>query len=269
VAVCAAVAAIFWQVQETTRRALMAELRFRDAIWGDSIRYVGHVAVVAALSHWWHLSLKIVFVTMAGTSLLAALIQAVQLRIRIPVLTNVWEFARDSWKLGRWVLAGNATGLVTTIIYTANFRFFWGAEVVGIAFALNNLLRLTNPLMFSIVSLITPHAARARATEGMAAAKRSFLKFSTLGALLLAPYLGFLMLFPGLSIKLALDAEYQKYWWILIISASSQGLIYIAQVSGVFLNAVERNRIAFVGATAFSATALSLGERSVRWRRSS
>lgn len=261
----AALAAILWQLQETVRRALMAELRFRAAIVGDSIRYIGHVVAMAIISHWYHLSLEITFQTMAVASAVALIVQGLQVGIRFPVLSSVMDFGRESWKLGRWVLAGNASSLVTTLLYTANFRFWWGGAVVGIAFALNNLLRLTNPLMFSVVSLITPHAARARAVEGMWAAKRQFLKFSAMGALLLVPYLGFLILFPSWSIRLALDSSYEKYWWILVISAISQGLIYIAQVSGVFLNAVERNRTAFVGAVAFSVAFMATGMPLTMW----
>src|SRR5687768_9777884 len=43
IGVWAALAVVVWQVQETARRGLMAELRFRAAMVGDAIRYIGHV----------------------------------------------------------------------------------------------------------------------------------------------------------------------------------------------------------------------------------
>lgn len=255
----AALAAVIWQLQETTRRGLMAELRFRDAVWGDLVRYIGHVACVWVLARWHILSLEGVFQLMAAAAALGMGIQAWQLRVRIPAWGAIRAFAIDAWKLGRWVVAGNASNVCTTTLYTVNFYYWWGPEVVGIAFALNNLLRLTNPLMFTVTSLVTPHAARARAQEGLAASKRVLLKYGGLGALMLAPYLGVLILFPHWSIRLATNPEYQKFWWVLVISAVSQGLIYLATVMSSYLNAVERNRLAFYGQVTYSAMFVVVG----------
>ena len=95
----------------------------------------------------------------------AAIIQFLQLKLRIPAFSEIWKFARDGWQISRWLLAGNLATAGNSTLYTINFRFWWGAQVIGIAFALNNLLRLTNPLMFAIISLITPHVARTRAAN--------------------------------------------------------------------------------------------------------
>lgn len=256
----AAVAAIVWQVQETTRRALMADLRFKAAIWGDCIRYMGHLLIVWVMARSGHFSLELVFQMMVAASALAAVLQALQLRLHIPGASDILEFARDAWKLGRWVLAGNASSLFTSSLFTINFRFWWGAEIVGIAFVLNNLLRLTNPLMFTVASLVTPHAARARATEGIAASKRVLIKFTTLGGLILVPYLAVLIFLPGWCIRIATqDPEFQRYWWVLVIAAISQGLVYLGTVLGVYLNALERNRLAFIGQMVYSALFVVVG----------
>jgi O-antigen/teichoic acid export membrane protein len=248
----AAMAAVTWQIQETTRRSLMAELRFRDAIWGDSIRYLGHVGAVWAFSRTTAFSLPGVFALMTATSALGAVVQAIQLKLRIPGAAEIARFGREAWVLGRWVLAGNASGLSTNFLFSTNFYYWWGAETVGIAFALNNLLRFTNPILFAVSSLITPHAARARAASGLRASKRELLKYGALGIVLLSPYLGFVALFPALCIRLATKPEYQQYWLILVISVITQALIYFGQILGVYLNAIERNRRAFVGQVLYS-----------------
>ena len=256
----AALAAVTWQIQETTRRALMAELRFRDAIWGDAVRYLGHVGAVWALAGTGYFSLEGVFALMAAASALGAVVQIVQLKLKIGPAGEVLAFAREAWALGRWVLAGNASGLCTNVLYSANFYYWWGPTVVGIAFALSNLLRFTNPIMFAIASLITPHAARARAADGLRAAKRVLVKFATLGAVILAPYLGTLMLVPVLCIRFFLaDPAYEQYWMILVLSAATQGLIYLGMTLGVFLNAIERNRRAFVGQVTYSGLYVVVG----------
>ena len=255
----AALAAVTWQVQETTRRALMAELRFRDAIWGDAIRYLGHVAAVFALSRTNHFSLEGVFMLMTAASALGAVVQVIQLKLLIPGIDEIKRFAREAWLLGRWVLAGNASGLSTNFLYSTNFYYWWGPEVVGIAFAMNNLLRFTNPVLFAVSSLITPHAARARVTSGLRASKRELLKFGALGLVMLAPYFGVLLLFPKLCIRIATNPEYQKYWLILVISVLTQAMIYVGQVMGVYLNAIERNRRAFIGQILYSGLFVVVG----------
>jgi O-antigen/teichoic acid export membrane protein len=258
----AAAAAVTWQIQETTRRALMAELRFRDAIVGDAIRYLGHVGAVALLARTSAFTLSGVFMLMTAASLLGAAVQAFQLRLRVPGVEEIVRFAREAWVLGRWVLAGNASGVSTNFLFSTNFYYWWGAETVGIAFALNNLLRFTNPILFAVSSLITPHAARARVTSGLRASKRELLKFGALGVVLLAPYLGFVALFPSWCIRFATKPEYQLYWLVLVISVVTQALIYIGQVLGVYLNAIERNRRAFIGqilyATMFTVVGMPL-----------
>ena len=256
----AALAAITWQIQETTRRALMAELRFRDAIWGDAVRYLGHVAAVAVLARTGYFSLEGVFALLAATSALGAVVQILQIRLKIGSTQEIVAFARDAWGLGRWVLAGNASSLCTNVLYSANFYYWWGPTVVGIAFALNNLLRFTNPIMFAIASLITPHAARARAADGLRAAKRVYLKFMALGAVILAPYLGTLILLPVACIRFFLDdPTYERYGLVLVLSAVTQGLIYLGMTMGVYLNAIERNRRAFAGQVTYSGLYVFVG----------
>jgi O-antigen/teichoic acid export membrane protein len=261
VGIWAAVALGAWQVQETTRRGLMAELRFRDAVWGDAISFLGQAIGVAALWHFNKLNLISIYQVMALTSASAAMVQSMQLKLTPATMTEVTEFAREGWTLGRWVLVGNLSALCTGFLYTANFMYWAGAKDVGIAYAINNLFRLANPLMFSITTLIMPHAARSLKLGGMRAARNSFLKFTALGVLLLTPYLGFLLLFPKLSIQLVCknDPEYTQYAYIVIIVSLSTAMIYLNQAMGAFLGGVEHSRLAMFSQIVYSASFALIG----------
>ena len=169
----AAIALMAWQLQETTRRGLMAELRFRDAIWGDAVSYMGQAAGVLLLAYYDKLSLQTTYQVMALTSALATAVQATQLKLGPAPIADIVAFARQGWVLGRWVLVANLSTLVTGTTFTANFMYWAGKEIVGIAYAINNLFRLVNPLMFSITSLIMPHSARALREQGGIRAARS------------------------------------------------------------------------------------------------
>ncbi len=245
----AGAALLMWQVQETTRRALMAHLRFRAALWGDATSYLGQFLGVAILSYLNALSLQRTFQLMALTSAAAWAVQSTQLRLRGTTLAQVIHFARDSWGIGRWMLFGNLTYFFNGALFNWNFAYWAGLEMLGVHYALMNLLRLANPLAVAIATLILPNAAKARSTQGMARAKIVTHRFTLLGALLMAPYLGVLLLWPGHSIAFAYGwgSAYLKYGGVVQISALAVALVYVATASGSLLNAVERSPQAFIG----------------------
>src|SRR5262249_11382259 len=144
VGIWAAVALAIWQLQETLRRALISQLRFRSALIGDSISYLGQVGAVIFLAHRGNLTLVNCFQAMAITSVLAALVQAMQIGLHPVNLALFRETVRESWKLGRWILVGNLSGFFIGPAFNWNFAFWAGKELLGVYYALTNLLRLAN-----------------------------------------------------------------------------------------------------------------------------
>jgi O-antigen/teichoic acid export membrane protein len=253
-------ALILWQAQETTRKTLMAELRFRGAIVGDAVSYLGQLACVFTLAKTGHLSLLTTYQCMAVTSAIAFGLQAWQVGL-VPVsLASAISFARDAWSLGRWVLLSNLSNLFTGTLFTANFMYWAGKEACGIAAAINNLLRLANPLLIVVGSVIAPHAVRARARGVRAAAKVS-LRFAALGAFILTPYLALLIVAPKFAIRFAYgeNAVYLSFAYVLIMIACQNFIGYWAAAASTFLNAVEKSRDAFNGQLTFAITMVVLG----------
>src|SRR5215470_6470579 len=76
-------ALLFWQLQETTRRALMCRLRFRGALGGDALSYLGQAACIAYFFAAHRLTLTSAFIAMTATSAAATLLQAAQLRLTL------------------------------------------------------------------------------------------------------------------------------------------------------------------------------------------
>ena len=120
---------IFWQIQETTRRGLMAHMRFRDAIWGDAIAYLLQAVLIAAMvllphrlggakSQHGSLSLEYVFLVIGGTSIIAATVQLFQIGLRTVTRRMIWRFGTRAWELGRWMVLTNFVGIATGYGYT-------------------------------------------------------------------------------------------------------------------------------------------------------
>jgi O-antigen/teichoic acid export membrane protein len=244
----AAGAMLLWQLQETLRRSLTMQLRFRAAVLGDAVSYLGQVALVAGLAWLGKLSLVGTFQVMAITSGVAACIQGVQVGIAEVKFNELPRFVRDCWSLGRWVAFGNLSNLISGPVFSWNFAYWAGKQLLGIYYTLTNLLRLTNPLAITISSLIMPNATRARHAQGMKEAKSVMKRFTLLGGLVLLPYLAVLFIFPAASIDFALRSRAEDlfpYIWALRAAVIYSALSYVAVATGSLLNAVERSRWTF------------------------
>jgi O-antigen/teichoic acid export membrane protein len=196
-------ALLFWQLQETTRRALMSRLRFRDAVWGDALSYLGQAACIAYLFVGHRLTLVSAFGAMAATSAAAALLQTAQLKLTLPDFRGASRLIPKFWGVGRWALL---VSVAQAFIGQALLWFlaFAGTAEVACFQSVLNLLRATNPVMFGIGSVLLPTVAAqpGRPAAGLHAARR----YGLLGALLLLPYFAVIFMFPGLTLRLLYGA---------------------------------------------------------------
>jgi O-antigen/teichoic acid export membrane protein len=255
----AAAAMLAWQVQETLRRSLMAHLRFRTATLGDAIAYLGPLAAVIFLGSRRELGLPTIFMAMAAASTLAALLQALQVRLARAAWLHLRDFSRQSWQLGRWVLLGSSlSNFFTHTLFEWNMAWWLGTEKFGIFYAIVSMVRLANPLAFAVASLVVPNAARVRRLHGMHHAKRVMQRFTLLGALGLIPYLGLLLLLPQTSIAMfyGQGSEYLGYGLTLRLLSVATALSYASICLSAFLNAVEHSRDSFVAQASCAAAFL-------------
>jgi O-antigen/teichoic acid export membrane protein len=259
--VWAAVAMGAWQIQETLRRALMAHLRFRAAVIGDCITYVGQFLCVALLAWRGSLSLITTFQAIALATGVGALVHAALVGLANASWRELRAFAHDCWRLGAWILLGNITSLFTLTLFEWNIVYWHGQEMLGVYLAISNLLRLANPLSFAIATLIMPHAVRARGEEGMLRAKRVLYRFGALGVILLTPYLGLLLVAPKFSLAIfyGWGSAYEQHALALQVLTIATALTYGATVIGAFLNAIELGRYTFIAQIVYAAGFVAIG----------
>src|SRR5262249_35233931 len=101
-AIVAIAAMVLWQVQETLRRALISELRFADAVWGDAISFLGQAATLFILGRMGMITFGSALLVMSLTSGAAIALQAMQIGLIRVRLRELKVIARDFWKLGWW-----------------------------------------------------------------------------------------------------------------------------------------------------------------------
>jgi O-antigen/teichoic acid export membrane protein len=201
-AICAIFALFMWQVQETTRRGLMADMRFRSLLWGDTVSYLGQAVVVFLLGRSHGLTAGTAFLAMGGTSLIAACMQAVQLKVARANAGETIAQALASWRIGRWTLLSNMGGIVTSLGYLWTLRFCHGLEAVAGFTALFAVTKLMNPVSSSLCGIITPAVARAAAEHGARGTGRIALKYGTVGLGILFLPFSFAFVMPELTLRL-------------------------------------------------------------------
>ena len=255
-----ALAALFlWQVQETLRRGIMAHLRHREALLGDAISYLGQAAIVYLLARRGMLTLEAAFVAIAGTSLLALLIQAWQLRPALSLTRRVGALVGEHWSLGRWMLLTNAVTLLTVQAMPWTLGYFHGKGEVAEFGALAQVMGLTNPVIIGIAGLIVPMVAAVSARQGAGSARHVALAYGLQGAVLLLPYYAAVLLAPEFALRvIAKNPEYAGLGTHLRLFVVAYMLTFPAQVMLSLLNGLGRTRSTFVAQCAFSATTLLL-----------
>lgn len=260
VAVSAVLALLLWQLQETMRRGLIADLRFSDAVYGDGISYLLQAGLVMLLAKLEMLDLNRAFIVMAATSAGGALLQAWQIGLKPIRFWQLRLIARDFWKLGRWAMLANASGIVTNVGYNWVLLAYHGKEANAIFSAVIFSFKLANPIMNSLTGLITPAVAR-ESTHSMRGATRSALRFIFFGAVLLAPYFLALLIFAGPIMKWLShgDKPYFQYPHLLRLFVANYSAVFLLAMICAWLGGLGRSRYNFYVSVVNIAVTVLLG----------
>ena len=267
-------ALVCWELQETTRRALMAALRHGAALWGDIAAYIGQAAVVLILIARHEISLVTAFAAIAATSALGALIQSAQLRLRWLHFSGAASLIPAFWRLGRWTMLANfARGLTTQI-------FIWILALrslgdVGAFQSLMNVLGVTNPILFSLSNLLVPLVAASRNSPSNSSSLRATFRFSSRAGALLLPYYAVLLVAPFLALRIFYGANsaYLSFGAELRILVLGYVFLFLSHVLAAYEYGEGRSNIVFRcqlgGALVALATGLPLamiyGVRGACW----
>ncbi len=251
-------ALVLWQAQETLRRAMMAQGDFKGILPGDLISYPGQALVIFALAAFGALTINRAFAVMGLTSLLAMGLQAFQIGIRLPRFRELPQIMGDFWTMGRWVLIGSLTAIITTLSLSWTMAYFHGVDGVGQFQAMASILKLSNPLMLCLSGLIVPAAARALREGGLKTAEQVAVKYAMSAALLVAPYYAGLILLPGLALRMfyGVNSPLTLLTNELRVFVLSYSALFIAQVIGCFLNGIEQSKRAFAAQVAQTAATI-------------
>ncbi|MBD2388119.1 lipopolysaccharide biosynthesis protein [Cylindrospermum sp. FACHB-282] len=257
----AVAALLFWQMQETVRRALMSHLRYSEAVWGDGLSYVGQAMLVLFLAQKGWLSIESTFFVIALTSALAALVQSLQLQLKSIDSQSLWNTARVSWNLGKWNLLGSITAIANIHATPWILAIYHGTGETAAVQAVINILGASNPVIVSTNNLVVPSVAKANLDGGMKAVKQVALKYTIQGGLLLFPFFGLLGLFPRqvLELMYGSNSPYLNLDNVLRLFVLAYTLLYLSQIPSGILGGLEKTKSAFIGQMGSVTSSLLIG----------
>jgi O-antigen/teichoic acid export membrane protein len=248
-----------WQAQETSRRFLFADFRYRAAVPGDGIAYVGQ-AVLIGLFIWFEtITLPAALYVMSATFGIGALVHASKLHYVWPDAAEARLLARQYISLGKWSVVNYQLVLVRVQLLPWMLAAFSGTAATAWLQAGLNIANMMNPIIFGIGNAIPQVAAHAYRGGSVIDASRAAAGYILFGfrpilcmaaAGILMPELLLRVVYGPSSPYLAVAAGLQ----ILVIAGM---LDYIAEMISKTLLGVEAGRLAsLVNVTAVGAAAV-------------
>lgn len=248
-----------WQAQETARRCLFADFRYRAAVPGDGIAYFGQALLIALLAWLGDITLPSVLYMMSAAFALGALMHASKLRFVRPNFAEAWLLARENFSVGKWSLVNYQLVLVRGQLFPWALAGAAGTAATASFQAGVNIASMMAPIILGIGNAIPQVAAHAHPTGGVIGAWRAAYGYVLFG---LAPVLvicAAAVLMPELLLRTVYgpSSPYLAAAMGLQLLAIAGVADYIAETASKTLLGVQAGRLAsLVNVVALAAAAV-------------
>jgi O-antigen/teichoic acid export membrane protein len=175
-----------WQAQETSRRCLLAEFRYREAVAGDGLACLGPPLLIGVLLRIDSVTLSSALCVMSATFAIGALVHASKLRFAWPDFTETRLLARENFSVGKWSLVNYQLVLVRAQLFPWVLAGAAGTAATASFQAGANIAAMMAPIVLGIGNAIPQVAAHAHRTGGVIGASRAAYGYVLFG---LAPVL--------------------------------------------------------------------------------
>ena len=234
------------QIQESMRRGLLTDFRHGAAIGGDALSYVGQVALLVLALRNGGATLVEALWMMVSTSILAAVIQMLQVAPRgVPLPFNA--LITDFWSLGYWSLTSNVLNIARTQSLPWLLTRMSGPAAAGMFQIAFNLINVVNPVVSGVCNIVPQSASRALRDGDRAAWDASWPSIGA-GMVLVGGCVSLLALAPGVVLWLLYGSRADPSILaspIRILAAGAM-LYYVASTACAYLFGVHGGRDALV-----------------------
>jgi O-antigen/teichoic acid export membrane protein len=257
-----ALAVVFFQLQEFVRRIFYTRTRVGAALLNDLISYGGRGAILLILYVVGALTSASAMLAIGAAAGVAVLVGSWQARSEFTLVRKVslvWESARTNWRFGRWLLGAT---FVPDLADRANLFLLLGlvgSVAVGAYSAAITLVRITNVLIQSFDTLLTPIASRMLRNESPAAMERYLKRVTLLGFIPVMALFGGLWVWAEQILNFAYRGTYDEYANVLRVIAIFSLSLYLTTPLRVACKSLEVPRVLFIAALASAGFLLTGG----------
>jgi O-antigen/teichoic acid export membrane protein len=242
----AATCYLSWQAQETMRRCLLANFRYRAAVTGDAVSFLGQAALIAVLAWYDVLTLSSALYAMSATFVAGALVHSSKLHFGGANFAKAWALARDYFAVGKWSLVYYEMLILRLQLFPWTLAATAGTAATAAFQAAANIANFMNPISLGIGNAIPQAAAQAHLTGGVHGAwhtARGYILFGVppilaiCAAALLAPQLLLKLMYGASSpyVDAALTVQ------LLVVAVAAE---YVGEMIGKTLLGVGSGRLA-------------------------
>lgn len=237
-----------WQVQEALRRGLLAEFKYRKAVFGDMVAYLGGPLLLLAMAWLGRLSLDGALYIMATSFAVSAVLQCLQQKLARPSITVDLRSAGQIWEAGKWFIMTSLLILLGVQIPLWILAAGGGPDQVAALQAVVNIANLLNPLIIGIGNIIPQATSEARLSGGLAAAWRVSRGYIGIGLMPTILISMFAIALPDLLLRIFYGAASP----FLVLSLSIQLITllwparFASEIICVFLVSIDGGRQAVI-----------------------
>jgi O-antigen/teichoic acid export membrane protein len=249
-----------WQAQETARRCLLAEFRYREAIPGDAIAYVGQAILLVVLLRLTTVTLSTTLYAMSAAFAFGAVVHASKLRFAWPRFAGVGRLILDYFSVGKWSLVVYLLQLLRVQLLPWLLATLSGTASTASLQASFNIANMMNPVVLGMgnaVPQIAAHAHRSAGIRGAVRAASGYLLFG-LAPILVICFAGVLLPHSLLRAAYGPSSPYLAVALCLQLLMVAGVLDYVAEMISKTLLGVQAGKPAFLVNVASVVTALAL-----------
>jgi O-antigen/teichoic acid export membrane protein len=253
-----------WQAQETSRRCLLADFRYRAALAGDGTAYVGQALVIVLLACLGNITLPSTLYVMSATFAVGALVHASKLRFARLDFSQARLLAREYFSVGKWSLVNYQLVLFRGQLFSWMLAGTVGTAATASLQAGANISGTMTPVILGIGNAIPQVTAHAHRTGGVVGALRAAYGYVLFGLVPVLVICAAAVLMPELLLRTVYgpSSPYLAAALGLQLLAVAGVLDYVADAATKTLFGVQAGRLASlvnaVGAAAAVVLAFTL-----------
>jgi O-antigen/teichoic acid export membrane protein len=237
-----------WQAQETSRRCLLAEFRYREAAAGDGLAFLGPPLLIAVLLWIGSVTLLSALYVMSAAFAIGAFVHTSKLRYAWPDVAAARLLARGYFSVGKWSLVNYQLVLVRGQLFPWVLAGAAGTAATASFQAGGNIANMMTPIILGIGNAIPQVAAQAHRSGGVIGGSRAAYSYVLFGLGPILVICAAAVLMPNLVLRTVYGPS-SPYLAVAIgvqLLAVAGVLDYIAEMINKTLLGVQAGRLAFL-----------------------